>query len=489
MSVFSYDALGHRTSMTRYKDPANKTGAVTTTWHHNSLGWVTKLEEPGVAPQTRTFDSWGKLTQVQWCDDLSAGALPNHGPPHHRPLRCAQPADPSRRSGPAASGARDRQRLHLRRQCRQRSRRFREQHAGPARLGYLGHRPGVVHLRRFRPGQLTLVRRHHGNAQPRTITRSTNSMTTGRRRPCIFIQDTNKEDERSITATTRPAASIRSSIISAASSQTLFSASGAGPIYDAFGRLNNAQYGLAQFQRDLRGHGRRLLTDVKVTSGGRVRIRARSQLPDHDGVNALRSGWPRADAARNSSMRLDTVSDADFLLRSYDALGRLRDARIRSRQLQADRAFSYDRARQYADARPTPARHTRPASRSPIRRRTSTASAASAMNCHAPAAPACNVSYDGAGNTVSMPTRTGSTRTLELFPERGGEGHRRRRLQCELRLRRLWRLAAAHGPHPECRPAGRQYFGRYIKQRIEGSQSVINRRIPLPGVSPRCMGQ
>ena len=32
-AVFTYDALGHRTSMTRYKDPANKLGAVTTTWH------------------------------------------------------------------------------------------------------------------------------------------------------------------------------------------------------------------------------------------------------------------------------------------------------------------------------------------------------------------------------------------------------------------------------------------------------------------------
>ena len=55
-AVFAYDALGHRTSMTRYKDPANKLGAVTTTWHLDSLGWMTKLEEPGVATQTRTFD-------------------------------------------------------------------------------------------------------------------------------------------------------------------------------------------------------------------------------------------------------------------------------------------------------------------------------------------------------------------------------------------------------------------------------------------------
>ena len=75
-AAFSYNALGQLTSMTRYQDPINKTSRVTTTWHPDSLGQVTKLEEPGVAPQTRTFDSWGELTQVQWCNDGTAGPCP-----------------------------------------------------------------------------------------------------------------------------------------------------------------------------------------------------------------------------------------------------------------------------------------------------------------------------------------------------------------------------------------------------------------------------
>ena len=62
--------------MTRYQDPTNQSGAVTTTWHPDSLGQVTTLEKPGVAPQTRIFDSWGNVTQVQWCDDMGAAALP-----------------------------------------------------------------------------------------------------------------------------------------------------------------------------------------------------------------------------------------------------------------------------------------------------------------------------------------------------------------------------------------------------------------------------
>ena len=85
-AVFTYDALGHRTGMTRYKDPANKLGAVTTRWHYDLLGRVTKLEEDGVAARTRTYDFFGNLTVEQWCNEFDLGALPKRRPPHHRPL-------------------------------------------------------------------------------------------------------------------------------------------------------------------------------------------------------------------------------------------------------------------------------------------------------------------------------------------------------------------------------------------------------------------
>ena len=65
-STFGYDFLGRMTRMSRH-------GAipVTVLRHYNSLGWMTKLEEPGVAPRSSTFDSWGNVTKVQWCDDLT----------------------------------------------------------------------------------------------------------------------------------------------------------------------------------------------------------------------------------------------------------------------------------------------------------------------------------------------------------------------------------------------------------------------------------
>ncbi len=75
-AALSYDALGHLTSMTRYQNPELQSGAVTTRWHYDSLGWMNKLEEPGVAPQARTFDSWGESIQAQWCDDLSVAPCP-----------------------------------------------------------------------------------------------------------------------------------------------------------------------------------------------------------------------------------------------------------------------------------------------------------------------------------------------------------------------------------------------------------------------------
>src|SRR5262249_36558102 len=43
---FSYDALGHPISVTRFKNPGTSSGGVTTRWHYDSLGWMTKLEEP-----------------------------------------------------------------------------------------------------------------------------------------------------------------------------------------------------------------------------------------------------------------------------------------------------------------------------------------------------------------------------------------------------------------------------------------------------------
>ena len=72
-----------------------------------------------------------------------------------------------------------------------------EQHAGPARLGHLVHRSGVVHLRRVRPGQLTLLRRHHRNPQSDHHYEIHEFHDDGSEKTLhLAIQDTNKQDEQ-----------------------------------------------------------------------------------------------------------------------------------------------------------------------------------------------------------------------------------------------------------------------------------------------------
>jgi len=63
---FAYDILGNQVTIDRYGGPADGTSRVTWSWQFDSLGHVTSLSEPANAPQTRTYDSWGELTKIEW---------------------------------------------------------------------------------------------------------------------------------------------------------------------------------------------------------------------------------------------------------------------------------------------------------------------------------------------------------------------------------------------------------------------------------------
>jgi RHS repeat-associated protein len=93
----------------------------------------------------------------------------------------------------------------------------------------------------------------------------------------------------------------------------------------------------------------------------------------------------------------------------------------------------------------------------------------------------CSVGYDGVGNTVSMPTGTGSTRTLDYFPNGAvkhiGDGGSNANFTYDA-------FGALQQLNVDTTSADRRAdknFGSFIKQRIEGAQSVVNRRIPTPG--------
>ena len=116
-------------------------------------------------------------------------------------------------------------------------------------------------------------------------------------------------------------------------------------------------------------------------------------------------------------------------------------------------------------------------------RRTSIVSAVVGYgNATAPQAPACNVGYDGAGNTLSMPTRTGSTRTFSFFPNGAVSGIADGASNASFGYDAFGGLQQLTINTPSADQRADKRFGRFIKQRIEGSQSVINRQIPLPGL-------
>jgi RHS repeat-associated protein len=64
--AFSYDRLGQLATMIRYQDAVGGTNPVQWSWQKDSLGQVLGLSEPSNAPQTRKYSNWGELVQVQW---------------------------------------------------------------------------------------------------------------------------------------------------------------------------------------------------------------------------------------------------------------------------------------------------------------------------------------------------------------------------------------------------------------------------------------
>ena len=65
-ATFSYVPLGQQTSMVRYQNAANATNPVSSTWHYDSLGQLLELDEPTSAPQTRSYSDWGELKSITW---------------------------------------------------------------------------------------------------------------------------------------------------------------------------------------------------------------------------------------------------------------------------------------------------------------------------------------------------------------------------------------------------------------------------------------
>ncbi len=474
--MFGYDALGHMTSMTRYQDATNQTGAVTTTWHYDSLGWMTKLEEPGVAAQTRSFDNWGEITQVQWCEDLSAAPCPGQdrlsltkydaiGRVTHREDQAGGQTVPGTvndytydvgvgNTTPPVTATNVIGRLASA-----------SWPTGAASFSYDGF--GRVNTKVFTDTTVTpnkvYVETHdiHDDGSEKTLH--------------LLLPDNGFKDEM-VDYSYDTAGRIKSALYNdGVSPQSLFAASGTNPIYDVFGRINNAQYGLAQFNANFAAAGRRLLTDLKVTSGDAAHSR---EIAFSSGLSGVTTP---ADPAGRERLRTETKKDGTATVSSnstwsYDPIGRLIDGLTISGQ----RSYSYDALGNIQVM-------LNPALDNPEEVTMSYQAPALDRVCgityaQAPMPPTCNVLYDGAGNITSQQTRSGTTRTLQYFPSGAVSGITDGGSNASFAYDAFGALQQLTVNTPQADVRADQYFGAFLKQRKEGAQSVLTRQIPAPGV-------
>ena len=496
--AFAYDALGHRTSMTRYQDPINKAKPVTTTWHPDSLGWVTSLDKTGVATQTRIFDSWGNVTQVQWCDDMSAAPCPTKD-----------------RSNIARYDARNRL-VH---------REDRDNNSG----GHAISGTAVDLTYDVNSGALPFVPRNNMLGRLASATWSTGQEwftydAFGRVNSRSFIdtsvpsndhhyeihefhddgsektlhlalRDTNGQDEQ-VNYGYDSAGRVNSMVYNfGANPQTLFSASGNSPIYDAFGRINSAKYGLAGFNATYAAAGRRLLNSVMVAGNPDSRFADSRSLVFQPLPPALNISHPYDPIGRKRAW-LESRPDPDSadgegsivsgLTAQYDGLGRLSRADSLTAgaggAIGADstRTFSYDPLNNIATQTDTDMGRPGSVSLSYGAPDLDRVCGVGYAGVTAPQSP-CNVGYDGAGNTVAMPTRTGSTRTLDFFPNGAVKSITDGGSNASFAYDAFGALQQLTVYTTNADRRADKNFGVFVKQRIEGSQSVINRRIPIPG--------
>ena len=81
----------------------------------------------------------------------------------------------------------------------------------------------------------------------------------------------------------------------------------------------------------------------------------------------------------------------------------------------------------------------------------------------------------------AMPTRTGSTRTLDFFPNGAVKSITDGGSNASFAYDAFGALQQLTVYTTNADRRADKNFGVFVKQRIEGSQSVINRRIPIPG--------
>jgi hypothetical protein len=444
---------------------------------------MTRLEQPGVAPQAVTFNSWGQVTQVQWCDDPSLAPCPitkdrriiTQYEARGRVVHSEDQAGGQTVPGSVLNYHYD----HSPNGIGQLDTAFWP--TGELVFGY--DTLGRVNVRSFFDttvsplGQYVESHEFHDDGSEKTLH--------------LFLPDNAFRNEK-VDYAYDTAGRVKSVVYNDGSAQSLFAASGTNPIYDPFGRIVNAQYGLAQFNATFAATGRRLLTDVKVTSGDRVHSREIA-FPVLNDVTPFDSmGRERQRLELFDGLGVNGTAPT-ALLRSYDEIGRLgatQNLQVATNTTQADRAFGYDPLgnilTQNDASAGNPGKVWLSYQASDFDRICGVAYGAAATS-----PPACNgaVAYDGAGDITSMPTNansvpgTSGTRTFDYFPSGAvhtiADGGSNATFDYDA-FGRVQQLTL-HTVQADMRVD--KYFGVYIKKRVEGGSSVNMRQIPVPGAT------
>lgn len=373
----SYDPLGQLTTLMRFQDAATPANAVATQWQLDSQGRVITLTDPSSAPQKRTYDNWGELTQIESQASPARDITYTYdafGRLLHTEEQTGGVVDPSTKSdygydtarvSPITDNANTVGRLSYA--------------VGPTqeiRYGYdaFGQQTAVTHL--DANGSVYVEQSgHHADGSQAWLEvdlpdasykpeRMDYEYDTAGRLRWMWYSDGNNTQEILNVGT-----------------------------LDAWGRTRDAKLGVVSYSASFADTGRRLPKSVKVT--GATESRAFS----YDTVDAV---------GRQLTRTYDSPEFSGTETASYDALGRLQ-TRNRTHQTTSTQqwSFSYDplgNVTKLADQ---------------IGSADATLSYATSGDLdricrigygdHFFWGRSCNVQYDSSGNVVSEPTRIGST--------------------------------------------------------------------------------
>jgi RHS repeat-associated protein len=370
--------------MTRYQDAAAGARPVTSSWRFDSLGQLLELDEPDSVPQLHTYSHWGELLDTRRL--LTAGGMPTlsrvvntydalgrviHREQQDNGVTDAETVndylyDEAADLAPQVTPTNLLGRLALA-----------TSPTGSVSFSYDAF--GQVNARTFTDNHGGLyVEKHtsHADGSPQALD--------------LFLPDTGFADEhvdyrydsagrgRSVTYTNGP------------SRVELFNATSV----DAFGRVQQARYGQASYGASYADVGRRLMTQVTVSSplGSRAII-----YQGYDPMGRERSRREVKDASASGvTMRF-----------AYDALGRLSTAsQATPRATVWRQQFTYDDLGNLLGLTNT-AGGGSPATNTTLSYLATDRDRICRIGYGADRGTACNVTYDQIGNIVAQPTRTG----------------------------------------------------------------------------------